>query len=260
MRRRATPVKPTFTRTGPPLLASSLLPPPRLTPPIPPPLLTSPLLPPPSLTAPSLLPPPGILKKIEHTKVFWWTTAWSMWAHLWIWLIYKQVGDGGGHCLVHVGSPVCPRGQGRRAGRMFRDFAARPSQFTPRPSSFHTFPSTCPLVPQFTPGRITIRSHFPFTLCPRPSVHTRPHHHLGGLHHARLHARVCVHTSPSHFALSSHPAASPSGRASPRSASCPCLCIRRGSWTRAVLTGLGPTRMWVVLGYMGQVSEGQGYA
>ena len=57
------------------------------------------------LQASSLLPSPGVLKKIEHTKVFWWTTAWSMWAHLWIWLIYKQVG-GRGHCLVHVGSPV----------------------------------------------------------------------------------------------------------------------------------------------------------
>ena len=58
-----------------------------------------------------------------------------------------------------------------------------------------------------------IISHFPLHLPPRPSVHTRPHHHPFTL---------SLHTVPS--SLSSHPATSPSGRASPRSASCPCLC------------------------------------
>ena len=31
---------------------------------------------------------------IEHTKVFWWTTAWSMWSHLWIWIVYKKLTPG----------------------------------------------------------------------------------------------------------------------------------------------------------------------
>ncbi len=34
---------------------------------------------------------PGVLKKIEHIKVFWWTTCWSMWVHLWLWLVYKVI-------------------------------------------------------------------------------------------------------------------------------------------------------------------------
>jgi solute carrier family 8 (sodium/calcium exchanger) len=38
--------------------------------------------------------PVGTYKRIEHTKVFWWTTSWSMWAHLWLWIVYKQVSPG----------------------------------------------------------------------------------------------------------------------------------------------------------------------
>ncbi|KAG1661500.1 hypothetical protein FOA52_010215 [Chlamydomonas sp. UWO 241] len=33
----------------------------------------------------------GALKKIEHFKVFMWTTTWSMWAYLWLWIVYKRV-------------------------------------------------------------------------------------------------------------------------------------------------------------------------
>lgn len=32
-----------------------------------------------------------MFKKIEHTKVFWWTTTWSLWAHIWLWLVYKKI-------------------------------------------------------------------------------------------------------------------------------------------------------------------------
>ncbi|KAG1678958.1 hypothetical protein FOA52_013021 [Chlamydomonas sp. UWO 241] len=30
-------------------------------------------------------------RKIEHFKVFIWTTTWSMWAYLWLWIVYKRV-------------------------------------------------------------------------------------------------------------------------------------------------------------------------
>lgn len=35
--------------------------------------------------------PAGQFKKIKHVKVFIWTTTWSMWAHLWLWIVYKQI-------------------------------------------------------------------------------------------------------------------------------------------------------------------------
>lgn len=35
--------------------------------------------------------PAGVFKKIEHTKVFMWTTSWSLWAYVWIWLVYKAI-------------------------------------------------------------------------------------------------------------------------------------------------------------------------
>ncbi|KAG1658789.1 hypothetical protein FOA52_011731 [Chlamydomonas sp. UWO 241] len=33
----------------------------------------------------------GEFRKIEHFKVFMWTTTWSMWAYLWLWIVYKRV-------------------------------------------------------------------------------------------------------------------------------------------------------------------------
>jgi len=35
--------------------------------------------------------PTGTFRKIEHFKVFIWTTSWSLWAYLWLWIVYKQV-------------------------------------------------------------------------------------------------------------------------------------------------------------------------
>lgn len=35
--------------------------------------------------------PAGTFKRIEHQKVFIWTTSWSIWAHLWVWLVYKKI-------------------------------------------------------------------------------------------------------------------------------------------------------------------------
>lgn len=38
--------------------------------------------------------PDGVMKMIEHQKVFIWTTTWSLVAHLWIWLAYKKITPG----------------------------------------------------------------------------------------------------------------------------------------------------------------------
>lgn len=38
--------------------------------------------------------PPGVIKKILHVEVFAWTTTWSIWAHLWLWIAYKKVTPG----------------------------------------------------------------------------------------------------------------------------------------------------------------------
>ena len=35
--------------------------------------------------------PPGVIKKILHVKVFAWTTTWSIWSHLWLWIAYKKI-------------------------------------------------------------------------------------------------------------------------------------------------------------------------
>mmetsp|Transcript_31517 Transcript_31517/g.93958 ORF Transcript_31517/g.93958 Transcript_31517/m.93958 type:complete len:805 (-) Transcript_31517:1328-3742(-) len=35
--------------------------------------------------------PNGVFKTVEHSRVFWWTTTWSMWAHLWLWLVYTFI-------------------------------------------------------------------------------------------------------------------------------------------------------------------------
>ena len=35
--------------------------------------------------------PAGSFKRVEHQKVFIWTTTWSIWAHIWVWLIYKKI-------------------------------------------------------------------------------------------------------------------------------------------------------------------------
>lgn len=35
--------------------------------------------------------PYGTFKKIEHLKVFAWTATWSMWVHIWLWLVYKRI-------------------------------------------------------------------------------------------------------------------------------------------------------------------------
>eukprot|EP00798_Chlamydomonas_sp_ICE-L_P026843 gene26843-4446_t len=36
----------------------------------------------------------GEYKRLDHIKVFCWTTAWMLWAHLWIWLVYNKVSPG----------------------------------------------------------------------------------------------------------------------------------------------------------------------
>lgn len=35
--------------------------------------------------------PAGTLKKVNHQKVFIWTTAWSFWSYIWLWLVYKKI-------------------------------------------------------------------------------------------------------------------------------------------------------------------------
>jgi len=35
--------------------------------------------------------PAGTFRKIEHLKVFIWTTSWSLWAYFWLWIVYKKV-------------------------------------------------------------------------------------------------------------------------------------------------------------------------
>eukprot|EP00798_Chlamydomonas_sp_ICE-L_P012749 gene12749-15998_t len=37
---------------------------------------------------------PGQFKRIDHQKVFVWTTTWMLWAHLWLWLVYKKISPG----------------------------------------------------------------------------------------------------------------------------------------------------------------------
>ena len=142
---------------------------------------------------------------LAHLQAGGWVgggTAWSMWAHLCV-LVGRGVELGA--CL---GTLLLARLNSHLALHHFTlSPPPAPSSLSSHPAaspSVHTFPSHCALVPQFTPGHITIWEGFTtlgfmpvfvFTLPLHtlPSVHTRPHHHLGGLHHARLHARVCVY-------------------------------------------------------------------
>eukprot|EP00798_Chlamydomonas_sp_ICE-L_P000611 gene611-2040_t len=36
----------------------------------------------------------GQFKRLDHIKVFTWTTLWMLWAHIWIWVVYKKISRG----------------------------------------------------------------------------------------------------------------------------------------------------------------------